>query len=264
MERKFFRETQRNDNYNSIEKVKIGIFGIGESVGTTFVATSLAYYFCEKGKSVAFVEIGNPRKRLSLLFDSVAMEKRFVNREFVDFYKLAEEKSTIRGRKNIEEGINWALITPDNCKKEIEPSIEQKERIINNISGEIVICDFDCREDWDNLPEDMDILIGVIEPLPSKMIGGAKLFKDIKRRQSQGAKVIWIVNKENKGVEKKEVNNYLKEKEPIHIPIFDEEAFYENEYNCKFHFTNKKIWEEMREYMDKIQEKMANITKVSH
>ena len=264
MDREIFREAETKKLYNSIEKLKIGVIGIGEGVGTTFVSTSLAFCFAKKGKSVAFAEVGNPRTKLSILYDSVAMDLRFSNREFVDFYNLIMENLHIRGKKNIEEGINWALITPKNLENGKELDESEKLRLVNNLSGEIVIFDLEAFEAFGTLLEEMDIIVGVIDPLPSKMIGGFKIFQALKKLEIEGQKVIWVVNKNNKGIGKKHIYDYLKTREILWIPFFELEQMYLCEYNCIFPIKNKKLNCQIIEAFDRIIDKTGLFTKPSH
>ena len=57
MNRLFIRESQgrlTSAAGNPIDKVNIAVTGLGQNVGTTFVASSLAFYFAEKGNNLTF------------------------------------------------------------------------------------------------------------------------------------------------------------------------------------------------------------------
>lgn len=264
MERKFFREPEQTKKYNALEKVKVCVAGLGEGVGTTFIASNIAYYLSENHKSSAFVEIGDPRSKKALLYDSVAMEQRFKNRNFVDFYKAIRDGEKIRGRCNIEEGINWAIITPEDCEEKICLKEEEKWKLINNVSGEYVIVDIGSEVlSMEELFE-FDIIVAVLEPMPSKMLGAAKSFQQIKKMELRNLPIIWVVNKYNEGVIKKEVVNYLKAKGIEYINMMSPNPFFRDEYNCKFHFKNKELWQGCIGNIENISKKIENITKHSH
>ena len=56
LERTFIRmqDSKENDEWKNPQQLNIGVTGLGQSVGTTFVATSLAFYFVGMGNSVCW------------------------------------------------------------------------------------------------------------------------------------------------------------------------------------------------------------------
>lgn len=247
--------------------MKIGIIGLGEGVGTTFVATALAFCIAAEGKGVSYVELGNPATRKSLFFDSVAMDKRFASREFYDFYQGAVEGDFLKRRENREMGINWCLITPADCKEGITLQNEQLQRLVGSIDDEICIYDMDSRimDDKETpLLMQMDILIGVVDPMPSKMLGSAEVHGMFERAAARGVPLFYVVNRNNSSVVRKEVHNYLKTNDLIWVPLLRQECFFDDEYNCRFHWNNKEIHRNIVDSLDMIVKKIGNITKHSH
>ncbi|MBR6473216.1 MAG: hypothetical protein IKS99_05795 [Firmicutes bacterium] len=76
---------------------------------------------------------------------------------------------------------------------------------------------------------DLDVIVGVIDPLPSRMEEGAPRFAVLSQRDN----VIWLVNKDNPGVNHRELRGFLELE-----PSFSQEALpYEKicraGYNCE-------------------------------
>ena len=85
MNRLFIRESQgrlTSAAGNPIDKVNIAVTGLGQNVGTTFVASSLAFYFAEKGNNLTFTQCLTPSRSNGLLYDVVAMDQRFHSLDF--------------------------------------------------------------------------------------------------------------------------------------------------------------------------------------
>ena len=74
----------------------------------------------------------------------------------------------MRGTKNLEKGINWILPTPQNCENEMELSGEEKSRLIQSARGQVCIFDIEAENRWDHLLSVMDMLVVVVDPLPSE------------------------------------------------------------------------------------------------
>jgi len=270
VERIFLREEMAEHESTCIlEKVKIGVVGMAPGVGTTFVATSLALRLSEKQEcSIGFLELTGKNHAEPLIYDSLGIDKRFAGREFADFYTRIKNKENVKGLFNIDERINWALLTPEEAKTDaMDLTTIEKVRLINNISAHILICDIDCRiatrstkynstsagrEEMEDLLAELDIVIFVIDPMPSKMICGYELLAMIKGFEHRGAKIIWVVNKYNEGINKRELSSVLKLKYNIKLPLISNEAFYTAEYNCMIPYSTKVVREKAEDGIEKI------------
>ena len=257
MERLFFRERQQHSDgqrgtskKGPIEQMHIGVTGLGRSVGTTFVATALAFYFREKEKDTAFCQCLTPSKASRLSYDEVAMEQRFGRRAFCDVYgKIAAGEPLVgglektSGKLNVEERINWILPVPGST----DLTEVQRSRLVTIPKGEIRIFDFQAEDEWNPLLLDMDWIVVVVDPLPSKLIRSKKRFHFLKKLELSGCKVIWVVNRNNPGVSLRQVKAYLKTNQAVLIPDFGSEIIYRSEYSCKFAWENGEIQRKMME-----------------
>ena len=254
MERIFLREKTEEVPLCIKEKQKIGVVGMNRGVGTSFVATSLARFLSEtNAMRVTFLEVCDRlSEKKSFVYDSIGIDKRFKTREFVCFYHEVKTGCNVKGKTNYDEMINWALITPEDINGEIELTPIEMVRLLNNVSGDVIICDIsECKNAVDYLL-DMDGIVFVIDPSPTSMISGYPLLKEIKRMEHNGKKVAWVVNKFNAGINKRDMQNFLKIKEFYKIPAMNCEDFYSAEYNCKLPYEMQSIRNQSSEIFEKI------------
>lgn len=237
MNRILSREFEETENYSAIEKLKIGIVGISNHSGVSFLTGCLARYLANTGKhSPVVVEFGK-----GSLFDSYGMDKRFAGRSYFQFYATLKQNKSIRGKKNMDEGVNWLLRSPDEQK--IKLTFEQNLRLVNHGKGDLILCDFSGNQVLNRqLLLNMDRIIAVIDPMPSKMLEGHHLLCCIKDMEQNGeAAVIYVINKFNIGVNRRQMLNYLNIKKPVMIPLVKSEPIYTAEYNCKIPYTLNEV-----------------------
>ena len=233
MDRVLSREAEEAEKYYAMEKLKVGIVGISDHAGASFLTGCLARYLANTGKyRPAVVEFGR-----GSLFDSYGMDKRFAGRSYFQFFHALTRNKSIRGRQNMDEGINWILRSPDEQKLEL--TFEQKIRLASHSKGDVVLCDFSGNQEPDRqLLTSMDQVIVVIDPMPSKMLGGYHLLCSIKEMEQNGGEaVIYVINKLNQGVNRRQMLDYLKIKKPVILPLVKAELIYTAEYNCKIPYT---------------------------
>ena len=252
MERIFFREKQEKMPPEAVQQYRIGVSGLGQGAGVTFVATALAFYFRDQNREVSYTECLNPASCSSLLYDQVAMDKRFAHRPFDDTYRRLGEDAPLPRNLNREEGIFWRLAVPENCRDGLTPDPRQKARLVTASREEVCIFDIEADYGWDDYLMDMDVIFVVVDPLPSKLIRNRDRYRSLKKMELAGCRVIWIVNKMNPGVDKKQVKNYLKADHILWVDTFDAASIYEDEYRCRFHWENAEIQRKMLEIFTKV------------
>ena len=259
MNRIFIKEADTNSNYKNIEKTKVLVTGLSSNSGVSFVATCIAHYLKTLKLSISFLELEEYSRHRSLLYDSAAFEQRFISMPFISFHQKVLDGEKIRGLTNLDEGINWAILSPSllHSKEGFALSPEAKNRLINNLSGEIIIATDD---NLDNIPE-YDYIVCVVDPFPSKLLAGKSKLLQLKKLEVQNNNVIYIINKLSSSIPKKEILEYLKIKAAPCIGLLDEKLFYEDEFNCKFHYNNKKIWSEIEK---PIKELISGAKKLTH
>jgi len=230
-ENKLFRIPDKMWNKRSPSDVKetkrIAVVGAERSVGTSFVTGMLGASFSlfAAEEEVGIVELGSP-----YFFEAYGIEKKFLQRDFIQFYDMLFQKKSLKGLKNIEGNINWILRCPLDQNKGNISSLDIF-RLIHNAAGSLLF--FDCSavpEDalWDILPE-MDVVVVVLDPLPSKLLPRASF---IQRLHLMFPKAIFVVNKMNKGVHRGELCRFLAGIDFYPVPFIQPQWMYKAEYNC--------------------------------
>lgn len=256
---KWNSKDKENTIFESVDKINIAVTGIGQGVGTTFVSSSLAFYFSEKGKEITFIECAAPDRCNRLLYEEAAMDKRIGGRGFTDFYRIIKDSKPLKGMKNIYRGINWILITPEICEKKTHLTLQEVSRLINIGKSEINIIDLELAEEWECFLLDMDCIIAVLDPSPGVMIRNKETYKRVKKAEINGQRVIWIVNKYNKGVSKHQVVQYIKSKNIFWLDEIQTTITYAAQFGCKFYWEVDFIRTALDSIFTKISHKMEEL-----
>lgn len=252
MDREFKREYLEDELPWVAEVTKIGIFSFTKGSGTTFVATSLAKYIAsEMKKPVAFIELTHNGSHEPLLYEALGMDQRFSSRTFISFFAEIQDHKYIKRLKNTDAGINWAIRTPKDRENQVCLTSLEEIRLLNNICGDFIVCDLGS-EFYAESMEEMDALVGVIDPLPSKLMAAKKLFHQIRLEELGGRRIFWVVNKNNHGVNNRLLKRFLKLKNPITIPLIPEEWFYVAQYHCRLPFEQSEIKKETRMQIEEL------------
>lgn len=242
MERVFIRsKAEEQIRAGGCQQMNIGVTGLCRSAGSTFLAAALAFFYHDKGNYLTFTQCLTPSTCNQLLYDAVAMDQRFASRQFHDIYRRIFEGQTVRGLTNMELGINWILPTPWCCENMADLDSDLRSRLIANAKGDICIFDLAAEPAWDAFLMDMDRLVVVVDPMPSRMIRHSSRFSMLKSLELSGTPIQWIVNRAGSGINRRQVRGYLKNNRPIWIPEMDSSLFYADEFACRFPWENKEI-----------------------
>jgi len=254
MNRILLREKIEEEPFEVAEKQKIGVTGMSRGAGTSFAAITLAKALSlDKTKRVTYLEIcGANFSNKPLIYDVLGMDKRFEGREFIRFYEEIKQGREIRRRRNLDERINWALMAPEDLKKAVKLAPLEIVRLVSNISGDIIVCDIGDCDQKEEFLKDMDAILFVIDPMPSMLLAGFSSLQDAKRLEYRGKNVVWVLNKMNAGVNKRELQDFIKVKNTIQFPYIEPEKRYAAEYNCKIPYELREIKAQLLEPMKKI------------
>ena len=212
--------------FMGIIRLKIGVVGLSPGAGAGFIAVNLARSFVKKkGCRPALLELGGGR-----LYDSLAMDKHFAGKEYHDFFCSLSDNRNFRGICNELHGVNWVLNSPNNGKKELD--LIRLIRLVNNVSGNIIVCKISNLENEDlwELMWDMDRVLVVIDPLPSMMLAGHEFLCKLR---TSNLPMTYVVNKMNAGVSRRELLGYLGIKQMHYIPMVEPSLIYGAEYSCR-------------------------------
>lgn len=241
------REASEMEKCTALAKLKVGMIGISSGSGVSFLAGCLVRYLANTRKhSPAVVELGR-----GSLFDSFGMDKRFAGRSWFRFYQALTDNRSIRRMHNMDEGINWILRSPG--EEKISLSFEQKLRLTGHAVGNVILCDFSGAEDPDfQLLRSMDQIIAVIDPMPSKMLAGYQILCALKALEAEGNDITYVISKMNKGVNRRQMLDFLRLRNPVFLPLVDQESIYTAEYNCKIPYTMGTVKNVLRTPMEEI------------
>ena len=194
----------------------IGVVGVGRGAGATFAAMGLAVKMAEMTEGVTFAdgrqheEGGHSARRL------LAVDRHFEK-------KAAAMGSGPGKRTNIYHKVNWAV-----CGQ-LHPGAdghetEAEEPDYRTFPGKYIIVDSPQHT------EDMDVIVCVVDPLPSRIMAGLETFRRI--REQQMVPVIWVMNKASSAAGRREVETFLRLRFTHSIPLVEAEAFYRAEFRC--------------------------------
>jgi hypothetical protein len=245
-ERLLLRENDENPScFTGKEKTRIGVVGLSAGAGVSLLALSMARYTANlKGQAPTLLELSDGDEGVcGWNYDAIGADRRFADREYISLYRRVAEGRGAAGAVNMDEGINLALRLPS--EPEIALDLQQMTSLIGNAAGDVILCDFSARlslgfTDEDSrlaclktLLRDMSLVLLVVDPAPSKLLGGHKRLSMIKELESSSHSVIYVINKFGKGVNKRELYDYLKPRRKTVIGLIDPDELCEAEYSCK-------------------------------
>ena len=193
-----------------MNKKRIYVIGGCQGAGATFIATSLSFALSELTNGVAFVESPktNCFKEEPLIVHQLSLEKM------------------IRTKMNSYSNVYWCIY--DETSKVSE---------ISKIPARYII--YDSPEDYKNC----DLIICVIDSLPSKVLASTKKAKHLKQYFEN--KTIWVLNR-NVISNIRSVEKYLGIKFDFLIPMEEQKSFYKAEHFGKAlqksNFMDDDVW----------------------
>ena len=258
MQRRFFRQPETPA---AEEQLHIAVTGTGRDAGATLIASSLAIFYAEKGNSVTYTECCVPDRLDGFLYEAAAMDQRFYGRTFRDFYSLALTGGRMRGLRNMERGVSWRIPMPQNRGLTEEECREIALKLTAGVRDEV--CIFDVQAGFEGFPTgDMDALLVVVDPMPSRLVHHREEVTRLLQLADdpEGPAVLFLVNKVNAGVSRRQVSAYLGGRAAAWIPAIDLKEFYADEYHCRFHWENRVIREELEPLFTKLSHNLPIIS----
>jgi CO dehydrogenase nickel-insertion accessory protein CooC1 len=106
---------------------------------------------------------------------------------------------------------------------------------VGGASGDILLCDV-CGGFGEGLLRrilcDTDRIIAVIDPLPSAMMANPARLELLMELENAGLDLRYVLNKMNRGVNRRELRAFYRMRLAAEIPFFDPAQIYLAEYNC--------------------------------
>lgn len=244
MERLFIREKR-------LEKAPerlLGAVGLCRGSGVTAAASSAALFMAGQGFQVRYTECAQPRSGRVLLYDSAAMSERFCGRSFCDVYALIAGDEPVPERGNKELGVDWRIMTPESRDAGRLLTEGARGRLIRQgMRAEISVFDFDCSgPEWFPYIRDMDAVLVLVDPLPSRISSGMPVFRKMKSLEQEGrVQVRWLVNRMCSSVSRRQIRGLIKSREIYWMEDLGRSIFCQNEYHCRFHWENECVREHL-------------------
>ena len=222
---------RREEDWGAVRN--IGITGSGPGCGATTLGAAIACYFGRQNHTVSFTECKSHNLWGTLFFDSVDMSRRFKNDEFLSIYELVRKNQSAKQVRNIWENVNWRLYTSEDRSSKEELSDQQKWKLICSATGEICIFDFDSCGSWDAFLENMDIIIVVIDPLPSRLIRDRQRIAFFQQLDEKGIPIYIVINHMNTGVSRRQVKRIFKGERLFFLDHVPAAQVYASEFRCQ-------------------------------
>lgn len=109
-----------------------------------------------------------------------------------------------------------------------------------------------------------DLLIGVIDPLPSRILAGLDTFEALKDEEKMGLqagkRVLWVLNKNNPLADRSETERFLKLKFDFAVSMAPPELFYGAEFACSQMALAEDVKGEIRNLVHTILEKLPHFS----
>ncbi|MCQ2550822.1 MAG: hypothetical protein MJ146_01335 [Clostridia bacterium] len=201
-----------------IGKERIFVTGIGKGAGASTIAILLAD------------GLGKERRTTYMQLDDdlgpyyyLAMDR------FKELKSLA--KDSARTAVNMVDKLNCLVHLPGERTLEFQ----EKTKAILAASGEVIVY-----EDEDlRLGEMADTIIAVVDPLPSLVFQNMGKIRTLKKWAMDGARVIFLVNKVNKGVNLSKLLTGLRITSHIDMEYIDPKDVYSYQFQGKSLLENK-------------------------
>lgn len=211
-------------------RIKVGLIGLSPGAGVSFLTSVLAGFLADVfHANPAVLELGNP-----CLYEAIGLFRHFPEGKLRFYSQELVEGESPRAFQNRYAGINWLVRSPN--ETDWEQRFGQELRLVNNGEGDFILCDlsgFTKEEALWQLLFEMDQVILVADPLPSRLLMGQAFLEQLREKRMEP---ILLINKDNKGVRHRDLKRFFAKEALIHIPFLPPEPIYRAEYGCKLPF----------------------------
>lgn len=212
---------------------RIGIVPVSEGAGAGFVtamaATELAAlrgYGGVNGEigGITVVELGQGN-----LFDQLCADRWFCVRQMVSYWNCVHGEGQVERILNPRCGVNWFLRTPeDHAEGDLERG--RAVKLLYSLPGDVAFVDFSSVDEADMfyLMEDMEQIVAVVDPMPSKLLEG---FERLYRLKLWKKPVTWLINRWDDRVDGKELKKIIGgDRSWVSLPEIPRGFLYQEEY----------------------------------
>ena len=201
---------------------QIGFVGICEGAGATTVAAAAAAAIGRQHGRTVFAEGQRPQPGRMRTLDYLGLEQVLK-----------------KGKLPIYQDVNWQIagfggrardVGFENCGRLARGAACEDAAALTPAGG-IWILDEPPQAQWQRC----DVLVCVVDPLPARVLAGLArhhcLRTEQKERESRGEhSLLWVMNKENPAVDRRELERFLKIRFDAALPLLPTEFFYQAAY----------------------------------
>ena len=208
---------------------RTAVVGAAEGCGVSFVAGLLAADTARKAEASEGKGASNCFCTLAELsrpyfYTALSIDQRFPEGGFCFFEDHLAARKSFLTIKNCMDGLSLLLRRPDSTGS--VPAI-----CACKMPGEHVVFDLSGASGdlLDEVLPEMDDIVLVLDPLPSRLIAGSERFERLRMLYPD---LKLVVNKMNRGVHRAELRRFLGGMSALEIPLIDPSLFYRAEYSC--------------------------------
>ena len=204
-----------------------GVFPEGRSAGRA--ASRAAGQPGCLAAGAAYVELRQPAAGEAGGFFSAGLDLRFRGNRFTDFFRIYLQGRPLPPLVNFHKGINWVVWRTAAGSDETAAAAADAHIAdfpLDDLSGKWIIADDPPLE----MLHRFDLVIGVIDPLPSRVFAGTQTYEALRDLGTGGAHILWILNGDNPEVNHGELRRFLRLKDFRTIPLADPAVFYRAQY----------------------------------
>ncbi len=229
------------------------VVNMAKRAGSTFVSTSLAAAINDCKIISAVIEV--PTK--PHLFDALGLA--LLEQKGTDFYSyphaIAKDGQTEAGKEFSSDGVIW--LVPDSREGRLKKwNYSQMIRLLYccKHAGALIVDVGDFfREDYvDLLMSAVDIVIAVIDPLPTQIIQSEKRIERMIAHQKKGVNVVYVVNKWCAGIRRSDFLKLVNVKPRVYIPVISSYDIYQAAYACRIPYALPAIKKQLKDPLSKI------------
>jgi serine/threonine protein kinase len=231
-------KTMNNTTYSVIKQKTIGVISLTKRAGATFFATNLAIALSGKNIITSLIELPYEEP---YIYDMVGISN--YNKEYYSILNEIDNENPIH-REKITKIKNILYLVIDPTKRKIASWDDNKSMKIIYSAKESLISIIDIGNNYfnvENILDEFDLLYVIYDAMPPDLMANYSLHEKIYKYNEASKKVRFVLNKDNKGINKKTLNKYLGIKPNITIPDMPLELIYKAIYNKKYPYEEPKL-----------------------
>ncbi len=238
---------------------RIGIVAATEGAGAGFVTAALAVHIA-RGEahrerrlsgSITVAELGTGG-----MYDQLCADQWFRSRQIASYWNCLHNEGRLERMENPYSGINWLLRTPgDTSSDPLERG--RAVKMIYSAPGALGLFDFSSSqsEDLFYLLEDMECVVAVIDPLPSRLLRG---YERLYRLKMWKKPVCWVVNRCDERLPANELKRLLGSRaNPVRLPEIPRRELYAAEYGGVMFAAQPEIRSKLNAGLTQLTEKLC-------